>query len=184
MSPTTFRKQPEEVKAPVHWIEKRSLTPELKTIPDKKAVYTRVHNPYLHADAYIKAWKKLLRFMKLNGIPGKEYEYISLSQDISTITKPEHCRVYACVSCPEEIQANGIFGIQTIPGGLYAVFLHQGSYKGLENLYCNIYRSWIPESNYELRDTCFFEKYLNSPDLVAEEDLLTEVYIPIREIEN
>ncbi|MCC8199110.1 MAG: GyrI-like domain-containing protein [Tannerellaceae bacterium] len=179
VTPTVFRKQPEEIKAPVYLVKKLSLSPKIKTILDKTVIYTRVHNPYQYADAYIKAWKKLLHFMKLNGIPGGLYEYLTLSHDISTITRPENCRIYACISCPEKIQADGIFGIQTIPGGLYAVFLHKGPYKELDTLYCNIYRNWITESNYHLRDTCFFEKYLNSLDVVPGEELLTEVYIPI-----
>jgi AraC family transcriptional regulator len=45
-----------------------------------------------------------------------------------------------------------------------------------------IYRNWIPNSRYELRDMVFFEKFLNSPDLVKQDDLLTEVYIPVTRI--
>jgi AraC family transcriptional regulator len=37
----------------------------------------------------------------------------------------------------------------------------------------------IPDSKYELRDVGFFEKYLNSPDFVTEDELLTGMYIPV-----
>ena len=44
-----------------------------------------------------------------------------------------------------------------------------------------MYLKWLPENKYKLRNSCSFEKYLNNPDHVAEEDIITEIYIPISE---
>ena len=59
------------------------------------------------------------------------------------------------------------------------MFTHKGSHIDLNYIYCNIYRYWLPNSNYKLRDIVRFEKYLNSPNMYNENDLITEIYIPI-----
>ncbi|MFW5700514.1 MAG: GyrI-like domain-containing protein, partial [Cyclobacteriaceae bacterium] len=64
--------------------------------------------------------------------------------------------------------------------GKFAVFTHQGSYSGLNRLYRSIYLDWLPNTNKKLRHSIPFEKYLNNPDKVKEDDLLTEIYIPIK----
>ncbi len=180
-SPSDYRKQPFDLKAPEFETNFYPLDePEIKEIIDKQVISTRVINPFIHTDAYLKAWKKLFRFMKVNGIPGKETEYITMSHDTSTITHPEKCRIYACITCGNDTKPNGQFSIQTIKGGLYAIFTYKGSYKSLEAVYCSIYRNWILNSEYELRDLAFFEKYLNNPDHTPKEELITEIYIPVK----
>jgi DNA gyrase inhibitor GyrI len=117
--------------------------------------------------------------MEVNGIPDNSYEYYCLMQDISVITRPEHYRTYAYVTNTNNRRSCGIFGQQRIDGGLYAVFRSQGSYENLESLYLHIYRDWIPHNHYVLRDAASFEKFLNTPDRVNVNELLTEVYIPV-----
>lgn len=183
ISPSAYRKQPSDLTIAIDEPEFLPVNPEIKVVQTLRVMTLRVENPYLKKDAYIRAWKKLTRFMGVNGIPDNEDQYFSLSRDISTITLPEQCRVYVCVGSPSnKTQPQGEFGEQVLGGGLYAVFRYEGPYKNLESLYCSIYRHWIPNSGYELRDVAFFEKYLNSPDQVSPERLKTEVYIPVSPI--
>jgi AraC family transcriptional regulator len=179
VSPALFRKKPIDLIVPTENIEAMKLHPKIRTIKDKEVVYTRVINPYHSKDAFTKAWRRLMRFMGIDGMPGGKHEYFSTSYDTPTITEPDLCRVYVCATNADKLKPSGPFGVQTIKGGLFAIFTSKGSYRKLERLYCNIYRFWIPNSNYELRDVGFFEKYLNSPDFVTEDELLTEVYIPV-----
>lgn len=177
--PAAFRARPSELSVSIEPIGNMELIPQIREIDSKVVVTTRVDNPYEKADAFTRAWKKLITFMNLDGIPDGNREYLSLSRDVSSITRPELCRMYVCISNTEGIKPKGEFGVQTIEGGLYAIFKHKGAYDDLDKLYCNIYRNWIPYSEYELRDIAFFEKYMNSPDTVSDEELITEVYIPI-----
>ncbi|MBP1614113.1 MAG: Zinc finger protein [Bacteroidetes bacterium] len=179
VSPSIFHAQPSDLTVPIDEPVFLPVNPEFKELTPKEVIIVRVINPFQEENAYIHAWQKLIRFMNVNGIPDETHEYISLSRDISTITQPDHCRKYVCITANPGIKPKGEFGKQTIAGGLYAVFTYQGAYKNLESLYCSIYRNWIPNSNYELRDAAFFEKYLNTPDVVSQDELLTEVYIPV-----
>ncbi len=179
MPPSVYREQPSDLSAPVEAIAFLRIEPEIREVNTKHVLTVKVVNPYVEADAFTHAWQKLIRFAGVSGIPGDGPEYLTLSRDTSTITHPDHCRIYACITAAPDLKPKGEFGRQTIDSGLYAVFTYQGAYQGLEQVYCYIYRNWIPNSVYELRDITFFERYLNSPDTVDQDELLTEVHIPV-----
>lgn len=179
ISPSVFRKQSLHLSVPIETPVFIRIEPEIREIKAKQVITVRVVNPFVNADAFIHAWKKLCAFAGVNGIPDNEHEYFTLSRDISTITQPNLYRSFVCITANPDIKPKGEFGKQTIDGGLYAVFTYKGAYANLERLYCFIYRNWIPNSQYEFRDIAFFEKFLNSPDTVKQDDLLTEVYIPV-----
>lgn len=180
--PSVYRTQPSDLTVPVESPAFVNVEPEIREIAPKQVFTVKVINPFENKNAFVHAWKKLIAFMDVNGIPDDKHEYLSLSRDISTITHPERCRSYVCITANPAIKPKGEFGKQTIAGGLYAVFTYKGAYRNLELLYCFIYRSWLPKSKYGLRDICFFEKFLNSPDVVAQDELLTEIYIPVAPI--
>ena len=182
ISPSVYRTESSHWSVPVETPAFIRVEPEIREIKPKQVLTVRVVNPFVNANAFVHAWKKLIRFARVNGIPDNEHEYITLSRDLSTITRPDHYRSYVCVTANPDIKPKGEFGKQTIDGGLYAVFTYKGEYKNLERIYCFIYRNWIPNSEYELRDIAFFEKFLNSPDAVKQDDLLTEVYIPVTQL--
>jgi AraC family transcriptional regulator len=178
-SPAAFRRVPSELTVVAEPPAVKQLSPEIRKLNDTEVVYTRVMDPYRQSNAFTLAWQKLISHMKVTGIPDKQYEYMSFSRDVSTITRPDRCRVYVCITNVPGLKASGKFGVLEIKGGLFAVFTHKGSYEELEDVYCSIYRNWIPNSNYELRDIGFFEKYLNSPEIVSKDELLTEIWIPV-----
>jgi AraC family transcriptional regulator len=76
---------------------------------------------------------------------------------------------------PENME---VFNLQ---GGLYAVFLHKNATSTPEKTFGYIYKTWIPNSEYELDNRPHFEvlgyNYKNN-DISSEE----EIYIPIRQI--
>lgn len=68
----------------------------------------------------------------------------------------------------------------TIPGGSWAVALHQGSYETLWQSWNRLYRDWLPASGCIARDAAPFEIYLNDKKQVPPEELRTEIWIPIQ----
>lgn len=179
VSPMSFRKHPAILNVVLEPIINIPMNPEIKLIEPKEVVYLQIVKPFLSEHAYIDAWNRLVRFIGTDGTPDSEHEYICLSRDMSSITHPEHFRMYACITTNKPVKPSGKFGVQKIEGGKYAVFTYHGSHKELENVYCNIYRYWIPRNEYILRDNISFEKYLNTPNQVREDELITEIYIPI-----
>lgn len=66
-----------------------------------------------------------------------------------------------------------------IEAGNWVVFDYQGSYDYLHQTWNQIYRAWLPQSNYVLRNTLPFEMYLNNPQDVDPTELLTQIWLPI-----
>lgn len=160
--------------------EPMELQPNIASYESRNLVYIRIIAKYGSEMDYDSAWKKLWLFAKQKNILSENNEFIGLSFDDPNITKHEKCRFYACISTDKHIKPEGEFGIQTIEKGRFAVFINKGAYSGLNKLYQSIYYDWLPNTNEKLRDSMSFEKYINNPDRVKEEDLLTEVYIPIK----
>jgi AraC family transcriptional regulator len=68
----------------------------------------------------------------------------------------------------------------TVPGGRWAVSVHQGSYETLWQSWNRLYRDYLPASGLVLRDVAPFEIYLNDKRRVSPEELRTEIWIPIQ----
>ena len=160
--------------------EPLELHPNIVNIESKNLVYIRIIAKYGSETDYRTAWKKLWQYAKQKDIVIENSEFIGLSFDDPNITKHEQCRFYACITTDKPLKPEGEFGLQTIKNGKFAVFTHQGAYSGLNRLYQSIYMDWLPGKKMKLRHSMPFEKYLNNPDKVKEDDLLTEIYIPIK----
>jgi AraC family transcriptional regulator len=92
---------------------------------------------------------------------------------------PDKVRYDAAVAVNRPVQPDGEFGVMEIPGGSYAVVLHEGPYEGLGKTYQRIYGAWLPRSGHHLRDVPAFEQYLNSPRDTKPEDLQTLIHVPL-----
>jgi AraC family transcriptional regulator len=67
-----------------------------------------------------------------------------------------------------------------IPGGRCAVVRHYGSHDRLGVSARYLYRDWLPDSGEELRDFPLFFDYLSLIPETAEQDLITDLYLPLR----
>ncbi len=156
------------------------LKPKIIELMPKNLVYIRIIAKYGSTLDYKTAWNKLIAFAKDKNLINKNSEYIGLSFDDPNITEEDRCRFYACISTEKKVKPEGEFGIYTIAGGKFALFVHKGAYSGLNDLYQTIYSDWLPDNYDKIRNSNTFEKYINSPNEVKEEDLVTEVYIPMK----
>lgn len=67
-----------------------------------------------------------------------------------------------------------------LQGGRHAVLTYKGPYAGLPAAYDQLYAVWLPASGQEPADSPAFEVYRNSPMDTAPDDLVTELYLPLR----
>lgn len=67
-----------------------------------------------------------------------------------------------------------------IPEGAYVVATYQGAYKKMRSFYAQL-EEWLTSKGFQ-SGAVNYERYLNSADQVEEEELLTEVTIPIEPI--
>jgi len=67
--------------------------------------------------------------------------------------------------------------VHDVPSGRMAVMHYKGPYAGLMAAYQYLYGVWLPESGQETRDGPAMEIYLNNPQEVAPDDLLTDGHL-------
>ena len=156
----------------------KSLQPKFKEVKPKTVIYTRTLGNYNHSAG--KAWNTVCEFAGKKKLFGFGTEFIGISHDDPKVTDAEKLRYDACIVVKKEVLPEGEIGIQEISGGKYAVFTHKGPYEKLENSYDYIFGKWLYESESELRNVPCFEKYLNEPEKIKPEKLLTEIYVPVQ----
>ena len=138
------------------------------------------------------AWKRLIK--KLNNwsrdfkeksikikLEQQNVEMLGICHDDPSVTSEENIRYDASLAWTKkesDILSKEGFNTKKISSGKYAMVLHKGSYSKIIDSWMALYL-WCEENNYIFRDCPPFEKYLNSPEDVEEQELLTEIYIPI-----
>lgn len=137
------------------------------------------------------AWERLCGALAAGGMLSGASVAYGVSYDNPDITSPQKCRMDACVSLPphlaetsaelyflrkhEEIFLRHVGGKQE-----YAALLVRGSYALLHPAYRSLFGMWFPQSEREPFNDPGFEIYWNSPHTTPEEELLTEICIPLK----
>ena len=133
-----------------------------------------------YAQAAEQAWGQIMKFAYSNKLMKTETETYGICHDDPSITEPENIRYDACISLSDQVPLEESIYSEVIEGGMYAVFLHKGSYDKLPQTYHAIFHQWLPHGDFKLRELPPFEKYLNrDPRRTKPENLRTEIYVPI-----
>ncbi|WP_196891296.1 AraC family transcriptional regulator [Aureivirga marina] len=147
-------------------------------IKPKKVAFIRLQSSLNEMD-FSGTRAKLRAILEKNNVDLSTEERIGIYYDDPNVTEAKNCRYDVAFTLQNEIKKSDDFEIETIKGGKYAVFLHYGPLQELENFHDYLYEHWLLETDYELRNTPTFEVYLKDPRFVREEELVTEIYIPI-----
>jgi AraC family transcriptional regulator len=184
-NPTEFKKQ-RRLKLPQQALcigdplrkKAKPLITEIRILSEEKVLFVRKTGRYDQAAAT--AWGALMKFAYSRRLMNTDTKVIGISHDSPDITPEEKIRYDACITVTGSVKPDGEVGIQTIAGGRYAVFLHQGPYESFNSTYDYIMAQWYPESGEKLRDLPCFDVYLNrDPRRTKPENLRTEIYVPI-----
>lgn len=152
---------------------------EIRRINTLKAICLDVNGAFQTKQSYQTIWKRLLHYKEKHLPKIENSRFISISQDNPQITSTDLRRLYIGFLAEKEIKPAGKLFLHEIPGGMYVVFRHTGSYSQLPELYKTIHEQWFPHSPYIQKYPLSFEIYLNTPGEIPVEELVTEIYIPI-----
>jgi AraC family transcriptional regulator len=148
----------------------------IERLDPMRVAFARHVGPYNEVG---KAWDTVCEKLGREGLLGPNCRFIGLCYDDPEVTPPEKIRYDACVTVGDDFTAEGDVGVQTIPGGEFAVVTHEGPFEKLSQTYAALFGQWLPSSGRELRSEPSLELYLNDPDSTAPEDLLTDIYAPL-----
>ena len=168
----------EEVRFTPLYAEHSHLQVEVRELPPRRIAFLRHQGSYSNVG---ETWESLIDWVGRECLFGPRTLYFGLSWDDPDVTPPEKCRYDACVTVDESVEPAAEIGITTLPGGRYAVTLHEGPYNRLSEAYLALLGGWFPSQGYEVGEPPGVENYLNDPDSTDPEDLLTEIMMPIEE---
>ena len=182
VSPTQFKIKKGNVKMKKTPIEKKEiqfdLSPRISVIEDQNYIYRRLYGAFSE-QKFETAWTDFIQYAIEKQLLKPGANPFTVYLDDPKITEESKLKYDICLPV-ESYQASGETGNSKIESNKYAIFLYKGSYNNLEQVYDEIFQKWLPNSNEELGTHKLFEKYLNSPTNTLEDELLTEIYIPIK----
>ena len=151
----------------------------IETLAPMKVAFLRHVGPY-EDEGMGRTWRKLEAWAKQHGLLGPRAKLLGVSHDNPHVTPPDKLRYDACIAADRPFRPEGEIGVQEIPGGEYAVVAHKGPYEKLPDTYAWLYGDWLPRSGREPAESPGFQHYHNTPAVTAPEDLVTDIYVPLR----
>lgn len=151
-----------------------------KNIPDINVLFIRRYGNYTKSPW--SAWEAMVEFMHENNIDRSAQRYFGIAHDDPKITSEDKLRFDACILAQSGIKEQGEVGHQVIKGGKYAIFIHYGSYDGLDTVFYNIFLKWLANGNESYDDTRFvFCEYFKIEYVKTDPDkLVTQLFIPLK----
>jgi AraC family transcriptional regulator len=150
---------------------------EIKHLEPMRVAFMRHVGPYSEVGA---TWDKLLPYLGKEGLLAGNVMFIGVCHDDPDVTESTKLRYDAGVTVDESFTPVRDIGVQLIAGGEYAVTTHFGPYHKLGETYTKLLGQCLPRSGRELGATPCFEIYLNDPQSTEPEDLVTDIYAPLK----
>ena len=163
--------------------ENRQKIPfEIEYLPDFEFLALEYRGAYEDFSAIKKSWEQLLEYAYNNGLLSDKSIFMAEILDDNDITEAVNCRLNTGVLLEKPISFSpaGLFKVQSHKSQKYAKFIHKGSYETHEDTYSKIYAYWMLDVQLELEDLPVLEFYLNDEEDIPPEELLTEIYIPVK----
>ena len=150
---------------------------DLKQLPALRVATIRHVGPYEHITP---AFERLGALAGPAGLFERpETQLIAIYHDDPQTTAAEALRSDAGLVVAEDARLPAGVVEQRLGGGRYACTLHVGSYKTLGDTWSRFLHGWLPSSGHRAGKGPPYEVYLNNPHDTAEDQLRTELRIPI-----
>lgn len=151
---------------------------ELRTMASRPAAGLEHKGPYHGIGATFDLLFMQLAKANLTGhVAGVFGRYV----DDPKLVAPEDLRSHACVFLRHPAAVAEPLETFEAGCGLHAVLTYQGPYSAMQPAYDWLFGVWLPESGRIPRDAPCLEINLNMPGRTAQQDLLTEICLPLEE---
>ncbi|WP_164914161.1 AraC family transcriptional regulator [Aquimarina sediminis] len=167
---------------PLDTAQKKVLDFKIEEIPSFEVLYLTYQGSYENLKELKKVWDQLASYALKKGLLNDETLIMGEILDDDQITDALQCRYNAAIVLEKEVEFSlkGLFKTKRIEHQKYAKFIHKGSHESCADTYNHIYAHWMTEVQLEFEDKPTLEFYLNDESNTPQEDLLTEIYIPVK----
>ncbi|MEM9474379.1 MAG: AraC family transcriptional regulator [Pseudomonadota bacterium] len=125
------------------------------------------------------AFEKLSALFTTRNLWGHARGMLGVYYDDPNAVPEAELRSHAGIIIAAPIEMEAPLEPLDLPAGRYAVMHYKGPYAGLKAAYDYLYGEWLPKSGEDVGEHPPIEIYLNSPQEVAPEELLTDVCVPL-----
>jgi AraC family transcriptional regulator len=153
---------------------------EIRKLGNLKIAYVEHIGSYMDCGP---AWAKLMQWAIKNNALNKKTMMLGLCYNDPKKVPVEELHYDACLSIPEGLSAEGDIKIKVLTSTEYAVTTLKGAYKNLGPLWTEMFEKWLPKSGLQYKEgSPCLERYLNTPGNTPEDDLITELHLPVYEL--
>lgn len=137
-----------------------------------------------HVGAYnriVEAFRRLGAITAAAGLMREDAMMLAIYHDDPEATPVEQLLSDACISVGEGVALpEGVFE-QRLTAGLYARATHLGPYRRLGDTWSRLMGEWLPRSGRRVGSGWSYEVYRNNPQDTPQDDLRTDLYLPLTE---
>jgi len=154
---------------------------ELVERAELDVLYSQYRGSYENIAAMNELWERQIVHALKNNLLTPDTIYLAEILDDNEITSRLNCRYNAVISVDRNTEnlEQGAFRRKTMSGGTYAKFVHRGSHATCKDTYDQIYGQWIKYVGLEFADKATIEEYVNDDGVTPEDQLITDIYIPV-----
>jgi AraC family transcriptional regulator len=157
-------------------INERIQRIEIQSVPARRVGYMRSVGDYQTELAA--TWGRLFHWLLPRGLGGPETRKFNMPLDNPDVTPPEKQRADCCFEVGDDFSAEGEVGVQTIPGGDYAIAVHVGPWPLVRMAWHWMFNVWLPRSGWRFRQGPAYEIFWNPGDTPIEQWEL-HIHVPI-----
>jgi len=155
------------------------LNPTIVTRPKSIIIYNEDCGPFEEIAPSV--WEKFLEYISKGNFIKDDAEFLGIS-DIKESESGHQKHFYKAAVTINNNSGDTLAGslkYGEIPPGKYAKFILNGSYLGLWPAFKKAF-AYLNENNFELNNGPCLENYLNDPKYTPEDELITEILIPVK----
>jgi AraC family transcriptional regulator len=153
-----------------------SLEVCVTSMPCKRVLAVAHHGPYgMVSEAFV----RLDGIVRVTGLIDVARELVAVYHDDPESTPAAELRADAGIVIPDDVVAPAGLGELQLPAGVYARTLHVGPYDNLGDTWARFLGRWLVSSAHRLGEGPMYERYLDTPGQVAQQDLRTELYLSL-----
>ncbi|MBY0444316.1 MAG: AraC family transcriptional regulator [Burkholderiales bacterium] len=178
LPPARYRKEGSPFSPTTPLIRNKEMYPiEIKNIPAIPLLSVAHTSSYMGIN---QAFDLIASNANARQLFNADTRWIGIFLDDPCFVAEEKLRSKACISVPLGSAQSTPFMSEEISRGKYAVLSYKGPYSDMKAVYQWLYGEWLSASGEELADTPVFEEYRNNPRDTAPNELLTDIYLPLR----
>lgn len=189
VSPSVFRSQNEQLLEetkqsllPDKGVSRASLKYEIEYLPEFEYLFLEYRGSFEDLEAINASWDELIRYCLKKDLLSKNSIVFTEIVDDADISDALNFRYHFGLVLEQPLSFNleGLFRKKLHKRQKYVKFIHKGSDKSSIELYKKIYAFWMIDINLELVDLPTLEFYSNYEEHLPEDELITEIYIPVK----